>query len=201
VAFKTFADGSALPASDLNTYLMKQAVIVCTSGTRPSSPIEGMVIYETDTDKLQIYTTATTTWKPPWNLPWGCVGFATSTTSQGAFTATTDITGLTTTFTAVANRRYRTTANINLETSVSGDVAGANILYGASVASYGQIRLSAGGASEAIHLLGYFTTSGSVTVKVVAGRSGGTGVLITQHSGTSPVYLIVEDIGPSAAPS
>jgi len=56
VAFKTFTDGVALPASDLNTYLMKQAVIVCTSGTRPSSPIEGMVIFETDTDRVYAYS-------------------------------------------------------------------------------------------------------------------------------------------------
>jgi len=39
VAFKTFADGVALPAADINTYLAKQAVIVCTAGTRPASPI------------------------------------------------------------------------------------------------------------------------------------------------------------------
>jgi hypothetical protein len=34
---------------------MKLAVIICTSNTRPV-PAEGMVIYETDTDRLLIYT-------------------------------------------------------------------------------------------------------------------------------------------------
>jgi len=58
VAFKTFVDAVALPASDLNTYLMKQAVIVCTSGTRPASPPEGMTIFETDTDLVRIYNGA-----------------------------------------------------------------------------------------------------------------------------------------------
>ncbi|MGW3809076.1 hypothetical protein [Micromonospora sp. NPDC005113] len=45
-----------MTASDVNTYLMKQAVITCTSGARPTSPVEGMTIYETDTDTLLGYS-------------------------------------------------------------------------------------------------------------------------------------------------
>lgn len=63
MAFKTFVDGVALPASDLNTYLMKQTVIVCTSGTRPSSPNEGMTIFETDTDLYRYWNG--TMWRTP----------------------------------------------------------------------------------------------------------------------------------------
>lgn len=51
MAFKVFTNGAILADTDLNDYLMKQTVIVCTSGTRPSSPVEGMTIYETDTDR------------------------------------------------------------------------------------------------------------------------------------------------------
>lgn len=58
MAYKTFADGDVLTAADVNNYLMRQSVIVCTSGTRPTSPAEGMVIYETDTDTYQGYTGA-----------------------------------------------------------------------------------------------------------------------------------------------
>jgi len=58
MAFKTFADGAILDADDLNTYLMKQSVIVCTSGTRPSSPVTGMTIFETDSEIFRIYTGA-----------------------------------------------------------------------------------------------------------------------------------------------
>lgn len=57
MAFKTFAPG-VLTSSDVNTFLMRQAVITCTSSTRPASPNEGMLIYETDTDSLQIYSGA-----------------------------------------------------------------------------------------------------------------------------------------------
>ena len=65
MAFKTFVPGATLTAAEVNTYLAKQAVIGCTSTTRPSSPPEGMTIYETDTDRLLTYTTATTGWQPP----------------------------------------------------------------------------------------------------------------------------------------
>lgn len=54
MAFKTFAPG-VLTSSDVNTFLMRQAVITCTSSTRPASPSEGMFIYETDTDNLAKY--------------------------------------------------------------------------------------------------------------------------------------------------
>ena len=55
MAFKTFVAGDVLTASEVNTYLAKQAVIVCTAATRPASPVEGMSIYETDTDLRLIY--------------------------------------------------------------------------------------------------------------------------------------------------
>ena len=55
MAFKTFAPG-VLTSSDVNTFLMRQAVITCTSSTRPASPNEGMTIYETDTDLYQTWS-------------------------------------------------------------------------------------------------------------------------------------------------
>lgn len=55
MAFKTFANGAILTDTDLNTYLMKQTVIVCTSATRPPVPVDGMWIYETDTKNLAKY--------------------------------------------------------------------------------------------------------------------------------------------------
>jgi hypothetical protein len=55
MAFKTFAPG-VLTSSDVNTFLMRQAVIVATSSTRPASPNEGMTIYETDTDRYKTYS-------------------------------------------------------------------------------------------------------------------------------------------------
>jgi hypothetical protein len=47
--YRTFASSEVLTASNVNTYLMQQAIIICTSGTRPSSPVSGMRIWQTDT--------------------------------------------------------------------------------------------------------------------------------------------------------
>ena len=35
---------------------------ICTSGTRPSTPYDGQVIYETDTSKAFVYVAASSTW-------------------------------------------------------------------------------------------------------------------------------------------
>lgn len=59
MAYKTFNVGDVLTASDVQTYLMKQSVMVFanaaarTSGI--SSPIEGMMTYLSDTNALNIY--------------------------------------------------------------------------------------------------------------------------------------------------
>jgi len=111
VAFKTFNVGDVLTASDANTYLMKQAVIVCTSGTRPSSPVEGMTIYETDTDNMITYDG--TGWRRYNARPLT----ATVATSEG--TATTSYTDLATAgptisaFTTGDSVRVTITANIS----------------------------------------------------------------------------------------
>jgi hypothetical protein len=55
VPFKDFNAGEVLTASDVDTYLMSQVIIRCTSGTRPASPAEGWHIYETDTNRLMVY--------------------------------------------------------------------------------------------------------------------------------------------------
>ena len=44
-----------LTSSDVNTYLMQQVIIRCTSTTRPGSPSEGWHIYETDTRRFLVY--------------------------------------------------------------------------------------------------------------------------------------------------
>lgn len=59
MAYKTFANGFPLPASDLNNYLMNQSVIVFASAAERSStltsPTEGMITYLEDTDTVEVY--------------------------------------------------------------------------------------------------------------------------------------------------
>jgi hypothetical protein len=57
--FKTFVPYTALPAADVNTYLMKQSVMVFANAAARSSaitsPTEGMMTYLSDTNVLNIY--------------------------------------------------------------------------------------------------------------------------------------------------
>lgn len=62
MAFRTFTTGEVLTAALVNTYLMQQVNIVCTSGARPSSPVDGMEIYETDTKLKRRWFAAQGAW-------------------------------------------------------------------------------------------------------------------------------------------
>lgn len=59
MAYKVFTNGSPLPASDLNTYLMNQSVMVFADSAARSaaltSPTEGMVSYTQNNNKTQYY--------------------------------------------------------------------------------------------------------------------------------------------------
>lgn len=59
MAFKDFALLEVLASADVDTYLMSQAVIRCTSTTRPASPVDGMRIFETDTGREMHYRPST----------------------------------------------------------------------------------------------------------------------------------------------
>ena len=62
MAYKVFTNGSPLPASDLNTYLMDQSVMVFANSsartTALPTPTEGMVTYLEDTNLLYVWTGA-----------------------------------------------------------------------------------------------------------------------------------------------
>ena len=59
MAYKTFANGFPLPASDLNNYLMNQSVIVFANSTARDAalptPTEGMLTYLEDTNNYQYW--------------------------------------------------------------------------------------------------------------------------------------------------
>jgi len=201
VAFKTFVSGAVLTASDVNTYLAKQAVIVCTSATRPTSPPEGMVIYETDTDKLLAYTTATTGWVQPWNMPWGCVAVATSTTKTTSIGSSyVSLSGLSVTWTAVANRRYKVTGYADISSGTSACIARLAIADGSdTVKAQSQQDLDGSHvASQVVHEV-FTGSSASTTRKLRALVTSGTGA--TQSDVYGPHLIMVEDLGPTGAPA
>ena len=60
MAYKVFANGFPLTASELNTYLMNQSVMVFADSSARSTaltaPTEGMLTWQQDTNKFQHYT-------------------------------------------------------------------------------------------------------------------------------------------------
>lgn len=64
--FRTFASGEVLTATNVNTYLMQQTIMVFASSsardTAITSPSEGMFVYLSDTNALQYYNGAA--WTP-----------------------------------------------------------------------------------------------------------------------------------------
>jgi len=63
VGLKLWTTNELLTSADVNAYLMKQAIISCTSGTRPSSPQDGMMIFETDTEAFRNYDASLAAWQ------------------------------------------------------------------------------------------------------------------------------------------
>jgi hypothetical protein len=60
--FKLFQDGNVLLASEVNTFMMQQMIMVFASAAARDSaitlPSEGMFAFLKDTDKLTVFTTS-----------------------------------------------------------------------------------------------------------------------------------------------
>jgi hypothetical protein len=182
-------------------------VQVCTSTTRPSgaSLDEGDIIFETDTKELLQYYSAASTFRRPWNMPWGHVASSQSTAAQNGITTVVDLTNLSVTWTAVANRRYRFNYKLEVNGSVAGDLLEVDITNAAN-GQYDRVLVTVpalnGGA-------GYFTVAGTLhlispaagaqTVKLRGLRNVGTGTLNVNASAAIPAQVFIEDIGPSSA--
>ena len=133
----------------------------------------------------------------------GTVAYAQVTTGQtGIGSATVDIAGLSATWTASPNRRYKTTAYIAPSSSVAGDEflafiqdAGAGIIQTAS-APHTETSVSTNLEFSVIET----GLSGSITRKVTIRRAGGTGSLALFAAPTAPAFILVEDITYDAGP-
>lgn len=196
--FKTFVAGEVLTAADVNTFLAKQAVIVCTSGTRPAAPVEGMTIYQTDDDKLLTYDG--TVWNLPKNVVGGTLGYAEITASPATFTTEVAVAGLSVNVTVAANRRIKITFMARVSNNTAGAGVWAHIKEGADYRGSGS--MVPGGTNQPSIL-----TFSRVLVAPAAGAhtysisvqtaNGGTGTLTagTDTAFTIPAFILVEDIG------
>jgi len=137
-------------------------------------------------------------------FPRGVMALATSTTNYTVTTSTAIATGMTVTFTAVANRYYKVTyyePTITTPSTTLGYVASTIRLTNAAGTQY-QIQYSQTPTATSYtpgnnnFFVGTFS-AGSITLVGCLVANTTTGTPTAGRASTSPAYLLVEDIGPA----
>lgn len=195
-------------ASAVDTRLLNTIRVFASTAARDSaipSPAAGMVVYINSDDANEgFYFHTGSAWLKgaTWNSPWGVVGYAERTTNQtGIGTSVTDLTSLSVTWTAVANRRYMVRSFVNLAQGSTATVGTVVIRTGGNV----QLQSEASNTLNTIistafqPVTSYTPAAGSQTVKMSASVNAGTGN--SNNSSTNPSWILVEDIGPTGAPA
>lgn len=179
-----------------------------TVGSAPGSPVEGETYYDTTADALLSYTTATTGWVAPWNLPWGAQAVASTTTNQSGIGGTaTDLTSLSGAVGASwpANRRIKIRVFLpGCAGTTANDAFELRIQEGATVLQANRISVnSAFQYVPATAEIVVTPTAGAHTYKAVMVRVSGTGTIDNGASSasTSAAVFTIEDLGPAGAPA
>jgi hypothetical protein len=207
--YKAFTAGSVLTASDVNNYLMEQGVMYfATTGARDTAitaPEDGMVAYIGSNDANEgLYTYNGSAWRkgPGWNAPWGFVQYTEVTSNVTSGNNATILTG--NTISVVNNRRYRITGHVpGYFASAANNVATVEIRVGGTTIAGQRVFTSQITSAE---------NGCTVTAMYVATATNASlacnlyslAVVGTNHqyiaTATTPMFLLVEDIGPSGAP-
>lgn len=134
----------------------------------------------------------------------GCIGYVTRNTSTSAVTSTTlaDITGVSITFSANANRllelEFWATSAANSDTSTYGKVA---IVEGSNVLVSSTTGLSAAGVGTGPAVTAKYLwrgpSSGSHTVKAQVAKNTGAGSVTIVADVDREMFLKVTDLGPN----
>ena len=133
-------------------------------------------------------------------FPFGVVALATNTTgTQAGVTTAVDLTSMTVTWTAIANRNYKVTYHIYAVPTVTNACFTVNLQQGATIK---QISIANGGVATVGSTLNglYVSTfsAGSTTLKLTGAlTAGSTGSFTFAPAGVLPYTLLVEDIGPA----
>jgi hypothetical protein len=137
-------------------------------------------------------------------FPRGVMALATSSTSYTVTTSAAIATGMTATFTAVANRNYKITyfePQVLTPSVVNGFVSATirltNAAGAAYVVTYNQTNTAA--PTTQINNTSVITTfsAGSVTLVGCLVANSTTGTPIATRAATALAYILVEDIGPA----
>lgn len=170
---------------------------VVTSTTRPSSPYEGMMIYETDTKQVMVWSGSS--WIETASLlgkaPRGVVALSRITTTTSFLNSETNRASVT--FTAVANRNYRVThfePNItNAQVNTTGFFLRQNGTGGTLLSSYSHAFPAGYSQIVNIQYMGTFA-AGSVSLFMNGNTNAGTATNANASS-TSIAFMMVEDLG------
>ena len=185
------ADGAIVTVDIANTAVTsaKLADSLALTGT-PTAPTA-----TAGTNTTQIATMAS----KPWNTAWGSVGYISRTTGlTGIAGSATDLTGMSVTFNAVANRLYKATWHVN-GYKAGVDLDGTIVYFTNSantVLSYIVVRSPSGNWAlnlSASHV--FTTTAGSSTFKLRMASFSGT--FSPTADSDNPCQLLIEDIGPA----
>jgi hypothetical protein len=186
----TFTVGQVLTAATMNNMRVNATIghTICTSSSRPAGVDTGTMIYETDTQRVLVYSG--TAWQQPWNQPWGIVGIGEHNTGA-AVAANTSFCSVT--FTPVLNRYYQAFYTSRTVWSSSGSFT---IGIFDSVAN-GRIAEQYGMPDPVI--LQRTKTFSSTASRTLSIRTDGAQTPISgSYSGNErPAQLVVMDIGPA----
>jgi hypothetical protein len=134
------------------------------------------------------------------NFPFGVVALATNASASQAGTINVvDLTGMSVTFTAIANRNYKVSYHVYGIPTVTNACFSVNLQQGATIKQIGisNAGLSGVGATTSAVYVGTFS-AGSVTLKLTGElTSGSTGSITFTAVSVLPWILVVEDIGPA----
>lgn len=127
--------------------------------------------------------------------PLGTIAVATQTSSQTGITTEADVTSLTATWTALADRRYKLTAFLPIQQLTNGGTVIGKITDDSNTEVAGGRSTLTATFQDTMHLVAVITPSaGSVTYKV---RASSTASSLTIRSTDHTAWFIVEDIGPA----
>ena len=208
--YKVFTSGSVLTASDLNNYCQEQTVMyfatTAARDTAITAPEDGMVVYVGSNDASEgLYTYNGTSWRkgPGWNAPWGFVQYTEVTSNVLSGNGVTILTG--NTISVVNNRRYRITGHVpGYFATAANNVALVTIRVGGTDIAGSRVFTSQiTSAENGCNIVGLYTAT--ATNASLACNLFSTAVVGTNHqyvaSATTPMCLLVEDIGPAGAPA
>jgi len=210
MAYTTTSSGLVIASALWNADVRDQTIVPFAStaarDSAISSPVVGMLEYIRSNDITEGFTSRNSAgqWRLPWNMPWGVQQVSNSAvaTNSGVSGAYLDV-GTSVTWTAVLRRWYKFTYSATRVSSPASSVLQVNATDGAgTVVLNGPVTQGSTVAVEtpiSFSWHEFAIAAGSTTRKIRAANS--TAAASVFQVGSFSSVLIVEDMGPSGAPS